>query len=75
MSSLSTTQLITSLIIILSIVSIYTILVMVIWNSVLIQKIKGFNLQKLNFWDALAISVFLSLISGSTTIINQCQLK
>lgn len=41
--------------------SIYTALIMVIWNNVLLEKIKGWNLQKINFWDALAIGVFFSL--------------
>jgi hypothetical protein len=56
--------------ILLAMISIYTVLIMVIWNNVLIKKIKGANLQKLTFWDALAIGVFFSLVSGSTTVSN-----
>ena len=48
---------------------------MVIWNNVLMKKIKGADLQKLNFWDALALAVFFSLITGSTMVINNCNLK
>lgn len=68
-------MLLVALIIFLVMVSIYTLLIMVIWNNVLIQKIKGANLQKLNFWDALAIAVFFSLVTGSTTVINKCDLN
>jgi hypothetical protein len=73
MPALSATQLSMSLIILLAMVAIYTLLVMVIWNNVLIQKIKGADLQKLSFLEALSIAVFFSLVSGSTTVINQCR--
>jgi hypothetical protein len=62
----------TGLAILLSMIAIYTLLIMVIWNTVLIPKVKGANLQKLDFLDALAVSVFFSIITGSTTVINQC---
>lgn len=73
MPALSATQLSMSLIILLAMVAIYTLLVMMIWNNVLIQKIKGADLQKLSFLDSLSIAVFFSLVSGSTTVINQCR--
>ena len=62
----SGTYLLIALIILLAMVSIYTLLIMVIWNSVLLKKVKGADLQKLDFFDALAIGVFFSMISGST---------
>jgi hypothetical protein len=65
-------SLFTGLILLLSMIAIYTLLIMVIWNTVLLVKVKGANLQKLNFLDALAVSVFFSIITGSTTVINQC---
>lgn len=43
---------------------------MVIWNNILVEKIKGANLQKINFWESLGIGLFFSLISGGTTVIN-----
>jgi hypothetical protein len=58
----------TSLIILLAMVTIYTLLIMVIWNNVLMKKVKGADLQKLTFWDALAIGIFFSMISGSTVV-------
>jgi len=61
------------LIMLVAIISIYTILIMVIWNNVLLKKVLGANLQKINFWDAFAIAVFCSLITGGTTVINQCK--
>jgi hypothetical protein len=60
-----------ALVTLVAMIAIYTLLIMVIWNNVLIKKIKGLDLQKLNFWDALAIGVFFSLVSGGTTIINR----
>ena len=56
------------IIIFLLIISIYTLLIMVIWNNVLLKKIKGLDLQKIDFWDALAISVFFSIVNCSTFI-------
>ena len=50
-------------------VSIITVLIMVIWNNVLIQKVKGAQLQKLDFWEALAIGVFCSISFKS---VNYC---
>jgi hypothetical protein len=70
----SGTFLLISLIILIAIVSIYTLLIMVIWNNVLMKKVKGADLQKLTFWDALAISIFFSMISGGTVIYTQSQL-
>jgi hypothetical protein len=60
-----------NLIILLCVIALNTLLIMVIWNSVLIKKIRGANLQKLSFWDSLAISIFFSLISGGTVVYNQ----
>jgi hypothetical protein len=44
---------------------------MVIWNNVLVPKVKGADLQKLNFWNALAIGIFFSLVTGGTTVIQK----
>jgi hypothetical protein len=52
-------------------VVIYTLLIMVIWNNVLVPKVKGADLQKLNFWNALAIGIFFSLVTGGTTVIQK----
>jgi len=52
-------------------VVIYTLLIMVIWNNVLVPKVKGADLQKLDFWNALAIGIFFSLVSGGTTVIQK----
>lgn len=69
----SGTSLLIALVILLAMVAIYTLLIMVIWNSVLMKKVKGADLQKLNFWDALAIAVFFSMISGGTVVYTQSQ--
>lgn len=55
-----------TIILLLTMLSIYTVLIMFIWNNVLVQKVRGANLQRINFWEALSISIFFSLISGST---------
>ena len=67
------TSLLILLLVLLAMVSIYTLLIMVIWNNVLMKKVKGADLQKITFWDALAIGVFFSVISGGTVIHTQCQ--
>lgn len=58
------------ILIILALVSVYTLLIMIIWNNVLINKVKGAELQKLNFFEALAIGIFFSLVTGGTTVIQ-----
>ena len=58
------------ILIILALVSVYTLLIMIIWNNVLINKVKGADLQKLNFFEALAIGIFFSLVTGGTTVIQ-----
>ena len=66
------TSLLISLVVLLFLISIYTIIIMVIWNGVLMQKIKGADLQKISFWDALAIGILFSMISGGTVVHTQC---
>lgn len=68
---ISESQLIGTLLVYLILIPIYTFLIMVIWNNILVQKVKGANLQKINFWESLGIGLFFSLISGRTTVINQ----
>ena len=68
--ALDTVTLSIILIIILALVSVYTLLIMIIWNNVLINKVKGADLQKLNFFEALAIGIFFSLVTGGTTVIQ-----
>ena len=64
MNNQSISYLLGALVVLCVMIAIYTLLIMVIWNNVLVSKIKGANLQKLTFWDALAIGVFFSLMSG-----------
>lgn len=60
-------------VVLLALIAINTLLIMVIWNKVLVPKVKGAQLQQLSFWDALAIGVFFALVSGGTTVVTQCQ--
>jgi len=39
-------------------------LIEIIWNNVLIKKFPSANIQRLTFWDSLAIAVFVSLLTG-----------
>jgi hypothetical protein len=50
---------------VLAIIALQTYLIQVIWNKVIIKKFPESNIQTLTFWDALAISVFFSLIGLS----------
>jgi hypothetical protein len=67
----SGTSNIITLIILLCLIALNTLLIMVIWNNVLIKKVRGADLQKLTFWDSLAISIFFSLVSGGTIVYNK----
>lgn len=72
MSELSgTTKIVIGFIVLLALIAINTLLIMVIWNNVLVSKVRGAQLQKLTFWDALAIGVFFSMVSGGATVVNQ----
>jgi hypothetical protein len=52
----------------LALIALQTYLIQVIWNKVIIKKFPESNIQTLTFWDALAISVFFSLIGISRNI-------
>ena len=69
--------LIVILIISLAILALNTWLIMTIWNKVIIKKFPNSDIVELNFWDALAISVFVTALTGgsSTYIMNQAQNK
>jgi hypothetical protein len=46
-------------------------LIEIIWNKVIIKKFPNANIQKLTFWDSLAVAVFVSLLtSGGATMIS-----
>jgi hypothetical protein len=40
-------------------------LIEIIWNNVIIKKFPNANIQRLTFWDSLAIAVFVSLLTSS----------
>jgi len=48
---------------------------MAIWNKILVDKIKGLDLQQINFWDVLAIDVFVSLLTGINYGRNQMNIN
>jgi len=58
------------LILLLVLIVIYVVLIMVIWNNVIIKKFPQSDIQQLNFWDALALAVFCSLLFGGRTVVN-----
>lgn len=64
--------LIKEFVLLLVLISINTLFIMIIWNNVLLTKVKGAQLQKLNFLDALAIGAFFSIVYRCPTIINKC---
>jgi hypothetical protein len=39
-------------------------LIEIIWNNVIIKKFPSANIQRLTFWDSLAIAVFVTLLTG-----------
>ena len=73
MTTPSGTKILIGLVVLIAMIALYTFLIMIIWNNVLMQKVKGADLQKIDFIQALAIAVFFSLVTGGTTVINNCQ--
>ena len=57
-----------SLLLLVGFVALTTYLVMLIWNKVLMVKLVGAELQALDFWEALAISVFVNLLLGGNIV-------
>lgn len=45
-------------------------LIEIIWNQVIIKKFPNSKIQRLTFWDSLAIAVFISLLTGGGSAIN-----
>jgi hypothetical protein len=54
---------------------IWGLLVMWIWNEILVPKIKGWQLEKINVGDALLLGVFGGLMSSGNTCYNMCNGK
>ena len=52
-----------SLMLLVGYIALTTYLIMLIWNKVLTKKLGG-NLQNLDFWEALALAVFVNLLLG-----------
>lgn len=44
--------------------------VMLIWNRVLVEKIKGADLQSLSYGDAIAVSVFICALSCGVRVLR-----
>jgi len=56
------------LIAVLSIMALNIFLIQIIWNEVIVKKFPNANIQKLNFWESLALAVFVALLSGTSII-------
>ena len=65
MKKIPSLSILTNFIVFCIIVSIYTLLIMVIWNKVLIKKFPLAQIQTLRFWEALAIGILGSLLTGT----------
>lgn len=57
------------------ILAVNTFLIMTIWNKVLRLKIKGVRIGELSFFEALALSVFVSLLAGSSGLVSSLNTK
>jgi hypothetical protein len=58
------------LIFIIIILSIETSIIMWIWNNIIINKFPNSNIQKLNFFESLAIILFTNILFKSYTNIQ-----
>ena len=45
-------------------------LIMIIWNKIIIKKFPLSNIQELNIWESLAISVFTALLFKGYAVVN-----
>ena len=54
------------IIFVLAVIALQTYLIQMIWNKVIIKKFPDSNIQNLTFWEALALSVFVSLLGLSS---------
>lgn len=55
-------------VILIGMLSFYVFLIMIIWNNVIVKKFPTQHIENLSFWDALALAVFFSLLSGGSVI-------
>jgi len=55
------------LVAVLAIVALLTLLIMMIWNNVLMKKLRGWNMQKISFWDALWLAVFFGVLGSASS--------
>jgi len=53
-----------SLMLLVGYIALTTYLIMLIWNKVLVVKLTTAGLQNLDFWEALALAVFVNLLLG-----------
>ena len=53
-----------SLMLLVGYIALTTYLIMLIWNKVLVVKLTTAHLQNLDFWEALALAVFVNLLLG-----------
>jgi len=51
-----------SLALLVGFIALSTYLIMLIWNKVLVVKLTNARLQNLDFWEALALAVFVNLL-------------
>lgn len=66
-------EILVSFLVLLAIVAIYNFIIMIIWNKVIIKKFPNADIQKLSFWDSLALAVFFGLLTGGTTVVYTCK--
>ena len=70
LAGVSTSRSLVSLLVLMGIAILYIFLIQIIWNHVLVEKFPKADVQKLTFWDSLAMSVFFSLLTGGSGFIK-----
>lgn len=55
-----------SIAVVLAVIALLTFLIMIIWNNVLMKKLRGWNMQRLSFWDALWLAVFFGVLGSAS---------
>jgi NADH:ubiquinone oxidoreductase subunit 6 (subunit J) len=56
-----------TIVIVVAIIALFTFLIMLIWNNVLIKKFPTWKMQKLSFWDALWLAIFFGVLGSASS--------
>ncbi len=66
----TTERTLVSLAVLVGLAVLYIFMIQIIWNRVIVEKFPKADIQKMTFWDSLALAVFFSLLSGGAGFVR-----